>query len=255
VRGNTRRISQSDLYVVLGVIVLGCVLLGYETAVSRKDDEQRLAGGFSGFDVHSLSSAPPPQAPRAAQNASSLGMVELPESERYSQPPPANSAPPTSPNADAGAQAPNEHLSFKEIAARSGGKVSSYTADFKKRHPIMQEYSREWMRHPDLKKLNDDYMKDRDPVKFVHGLAASSSFGPLVVKIATDPSTRSLAMEFITGLASAAPPDLTGAASSLLNDDQTIHNLAMNIAQAVGVPATMIPGLSGGTPAAAPAKP
>lgn len=240
-RHSPRRVSQSDLLIILGVVVLGCVVLGYLHGAGRKDEDQ-LLGGSSGFDVRSPSSASPSQ---PVPIRSSLSIVKLSDSEREGRPP-ANGAPATG----AEGQPADEHLSLKETALKSGAKVSAYTADFKKAHPIMKQYSREWMSHPDLKKLNDDYMRDRDQVKFLHGLAASRSFGPLVVKIASDPSTRALVMDFVTGLASAAPADLTAAAAAVLNDDQTIHRLADNIASAVGVPSTMLSGLMGGAPAA-----
>ena len=227
------RLGESDVFLILGLIVLGCALLGYVSGGSRNADGERLASGASGFDMRSAAGAPPPQ---PAPASSSLGVFALSEPERAGR-----ETPPPPPAGAAQADAP---AGLRETALKSGAKVSAFTANFKRAHPVMRDYSRQWLSHPDLKKLNDDYMRDRDQVKFVHGLAASRSFGPLVAKLASDPATHALAMDFVTGLVREVPADLMSAAAAAVGDDETIHRLVGNIAAAFGVPAAMLPGLA-----------
>lgn len=171
-----------------------------------------------------------PAAPPPAQTPSSLGMITRP-------------APLASGQAPAAAAAPR---GINEIAKQKGAKVSAFTKRFREKHPVMKKYSQEWLAQPDLKKLNDDYLRDRDLLKFTRGLTASKSFGPLVKKIAGDPSTRALAMEFMTGVAREAPPELASAAADLVNEDKTLFKLIGVVSTALGLPPGMVSSLTGG---------
>ncbi len=128
-----------------------------------------------------------------------------------------------------------------DAAARNGGaRLSTFTARFRERHPVMREYSRMWLRYPDLKKLNDDYMRDRDLARFVDGLLKAPSFEPLVRQIARDPAAHALALEFVTGAMDQVPSDLLAAATETINENKTLQALAGRVGSALGVPATAL---------------
>ena len=102
--------------------------------------------------------------------------------------------------------------------------------------------------------INDDYMRTRDVAKFVREITRAPSFGPLVRKIASDPSSHALAMDFINGVAREAPPELAAAASDVLKGDNAALNLTKSILAAVGAPPMLLSVLSAGAlePQAAP---
>ena len=211
----------------------GVLVYQYKDHAARREHDGALAGDMSGFDLadspQRVAPAPPATAPADSPLLySSLGMVSA--TADFS---PGSRAVP-------GAMTPG----LKEAALRSGARVSAYTARFRKKHPAMLKYSSEWLSHPDLKKLNDDYLRDRDQVKFLRGLAASKNFRPLIAKYAADPTAPALVMEFLSGLAREVPPDLGAAAVDALNEDKTIKRLLVNVAAAFGVPAAMLPGLA-----------
>jgi hypothetical protein len=155
-------------------------------------------------------------------------------------------AAPAPPKYAAAAAAPASGGGLNEAARRSGAPVSAYTKRFRERHPVMKQYSREWLSHPDLKKLNDDYLKDHDLVRFVHGLTAAPSFGPLVRKIAADPASHELAIDFLTGLVREAPPELTASAAALLNQEHAAMGLVRSVVGALGLPPEVVSAASGG---------
>ena len=241
---------------IVGLIALGAAILFY---MNHKNEEERFATGASGFDVRSTASTPPTQEP----GRSGLGMVELPDDSESATA--IGASPGAAPETDRNGRsvpAPNAAeerqagpVSLKEAARKSGAGVSAYTANFKKTHPIMAEYSRAWLSHPDLKKLNDDYMRERDPVKFLHGLAAAPSLGPFIMKVATDPAAQATLVEFLSGVTKAAPADLTEAATAVLKDDSIVRTLAANVAQSIGLPPSMLSSLTGGAIPSAPAGP
>ena len=135
---------------------------------------------------------------------------------------------------------------INEVARRSGAPVSAYTKRFRERHPVMKQYSREWLSHPDLKKLNDDYLKDHDIKRFVRGLTAAPSFGPLVRKIASDPASHELAIDFLTGLVREAPPELAASAATLLHEENGAMGLVRSVVGALGLPPEVVSAASGG---------
>jgi hypothetical protein len=189
-------------------------------------DERSTASGMTAFDQSSGGSGPRAEARRdTGLTLVRTGLVEE----------------------DAPAAASARTRGLNEIAREKGGAVSAYTARFRRAHPIMREYSREWMSHPDLKKLNDDYLRDRDVRKFVHGLVDAPSFGPLVRKIVSDPASRALARDFAAGLARETPPELMSAATEFVDEEKTVRKLVDRVAGAFGLPPGLL-GLGGGKP-------
>jgi hypothetical protein len=121
--------------------------------------------------------------------------------------------------------------------------VENLGVKYTQRYPIIKQYGRDWMSYPDLRKLNDDYMRDHDPVKFLRGLATSRNFGTMVKKYAAEPTVYSFVKEAIR----ATPADLVGAALDYLREDKIARGLAENVSRALGLPPGLL-GTSGAKP-------
>ena len=149
-----------------------------------------------------------------------------------------------SPTAQATAQAAAQKAtdSFTEACRKSEGKAQALAQAYTKRHRSIAQYGRDWMNYPDLKKLNDDYMRDHDPVAFLRGTARSKNFAQLMVKYARDPALQSLVKE---GIAQ-APGEVTSSAMSLVKEDNSIKTVVANVAAALGLPPALTAGVLGG---------
>ena len=105
-----------------------------------------------------------------------------------------------------------------------------------KKYPLIRQYGKDWMSRPDLKKLNDDYMRNHDPIAFIMGLAKAPSLGGMVKKYAGSP----IIMEFITQGMKEAPGDLTSSAMDVLSKDAAAKSLISNVARGLGLPPSVI---------------
>lgn len=140
----------------------------------------------------------------------------------------------------AGAQ--KASTSFTEACRKSEGKVQAMAQAYTKRYPSIAQYGRDWMSYPDLKKLNDDYAQNRDPVAFLRGVAGSKNFGKLMAKYARDPALQSFVKEAVAK----APGEVTSSAMSLLKEDAVIKKVVVNVAEALGLPPALTAGVLGG---------
>ena len=124
---------------------------------------------------------------------------------------------------------------------------------YTERYPAILQYGEDWMKQPDLKKLNDDYMADHDPVRFLRGLAAAKSFPELTSKYARDPAIQSFVKEALKEM----PHDVLTAASGMLVEDGVLRVLLSDAGQALGLPQTFTEGLAnyGKAPPSGQAKP
>lgn len=127
---------------------------------------------------------------------------------------------------------------FTKLCRKYESKVRNFTIAWTRQSPVLQRYGKEWMSYPDLKKLNDDYMRDHDPVAFMRGLARSKNFGTMVKEYAGQPAMQS----FVKDAFKQAPSDLSNAAMSFANGDGVVKGLVDNVVQSLGLP----PGLLGG---------
>ena len=136
---------------------------------------------------------------------------------------------------------------FTDAVRRSEAKARALAIGYTKRYPVILHYGQDWMSKPDLKKLNDDYMADHDPVKFLRGLAGSPSFPELTAKYARDPAVQAFAKEALQQ----APRELLSASSDLLVEDGGLRALLSDAGQALGLPSSLTNGLKdyGKTPA------
>jgi hypothetical protein len=122
--------------------------------------------------------------------------------------------------------------SFARTARKYEGNVRDYATRMTKKYPSVRQYGRDWMSYPDLRKLNDDYMRNHDPVAFMAGLSRSPNFGKMVSKYAADPGLRSFVIDGVQQ----APGELVAAAGDALQGDGVMKNLVLNVANAMGLP-------------------
>ena len=132
--------------------------------------------------------------------------------------------------------------SFRDAARRNETTVRAYAEKMTRRYPSVAQYGRDWMSYPDLRKLNDDYMRDHDPAAFMAGLARSPNFGKLVRKYASDPGIRAFVIQGVQQ----APGELMSAAGDALRNDTVVKNLVANVGQALGLPSSMMAVINGG---------
>ena len=128
---------------------------------------------------------------------------------------------------------------FTEAVRQSEDRARDLAIKYTDRYPAILQYGRDWMGQPDLKKLNDDYMADHDPVKFLRGLARSPSFPELTAKYARDPAVQAFVKEALKE----APRDVLAASSDLLVEDGILRGLLSDSGKALGLPQSFTDGL------------
>ena len=131
---------------------------------------------------------------------------------------------------------------FTDAIHQAEAQVQALAMSYTKRFPSIAQYGRDWMRYPDLKKLNDQYMNDHNPIKFLRGLAQAKNFGRIVAKYAADPAIQSFVKESM----SQAPREATTSAMGVLKEDGLVKDLVSNTASALGLPPVMTSGLLDG---------
>lgn len=136
--------------------------------------------------------------------------------------------------------AARKEIDFKAVARANEAKVAALAMRYTRRYPLIAQYGRDWMSYPDLKKLNDDYMRDHDPVAFLHGVARSKNFGKLAGQYATAAPIQNFVKEAMKNVGG----DATSAAASLMKDDSLVKDLASNTASALGLPPALVTGLT-----------
>lgn len=224
---------------VAGVIVVSLVgVVGWYLFQNRGGERGAL--DVSGFDLASAPQTqrpivplPEPSAPERPE--SSLGMLKADAGMRVVD---SNASGESGEARAAASKAAEQEKSGKtlgELCRRYEKRVHAYFLAKTRAHPTVRQYGRDWMSYPDLKKLNDDYFRDRDPVKFMKGLAKSENFGKLVKKYSTDPAIRSVVID----AAKQAPSDLMAAGVDYLNNDKVIKDLVGTVAKGMGLPASL----------------
>ncbi|HXT02021.1 MAG TPA: hypothetical protein VN915_15200, partial [Elusimicrobiota bacterium] len=189
----------------------------------------------SGFDLSAVqhaarpapaaSAAPPSEAP-----PSSLAMLKGDAGVRIGDSGPAPAAPAAA--AASGDKKAQSHEDFTQSARKHESDVRNYSIRMTQKYPILRQYGKDWMSHPDLKKLNDDYMRNHDPIAFIMGLTKAPSLGVMVKQYAGNPAITS----FITGALKEAPADLTSSAMDVLANDKVAKSLISNVASGLGLP-------------------
>lgn len=240
----TQRRTGKSGGIVTGVIVLGSfvAVVGWYLTTNRTG----MAVDTSGFDLSSApksqTPAPTYSGPASAEPASSLTMLRGDAGVRIVSPGTNAAAPGAKPAADTPeAKKENAHASFKDMARKHEMEVRRFAAKMVKKYPLLEQYRKDWMAHPDLKKLNDDYARDKDPVAFLNGLMKAPSLGPMIKQYA---GKREI-ISFVTEGMREAPGELTSSAADVLSTDGAIKNLVANVAGAVGLPSSITGMISG----------
>lgn len=204
----------------------------------------------TGFDMSTeperrQAARPAAYAEPAPSEPTSLGMVKSDERLRTSMGP-AATAPGATPGAPDKPATPADPkaaavMSFKEAAAKHEKVVDAYVRRMQAKYPSIGQYGKDWVKHPDLVKLRDEYWKNKDPLAFAYGLAKSDGFGQLVKKYATDPGIRAVLM----GGIKEAPPALMGSMAGLVTNDKVAKDLLNTVMKATGLPPSLVPFLDG----------
>jgi hypothetical protein len=205
----------------------------------------------SGFDMTSApaSRKPVPAAsfaftPASPAAPSSLGMMKgdsdivIGDGTQASPPAAAAAAKP----GDKKAQA---NLGFTEAARKHERDVQNWAMRMTNQYPAVRQYGKDWMSYPDLKKLNDDYSRDHDPIAFMVGLSHAPNFGTMLKKYAGVPEMRTVVMQGMKE----SPPELTSSAMEVMQNDHVMKDLVANVASGMGLPpsvTTMINGAAEG---------
>jgi hypothetical protein len=232
--------GRGGALVVAGVILVSLVgVVGWYLFQNRGGDRESL--DVSGFDLASAPQSqrpavPLPAAPEPAQPESSLGMLKADAGMRVVDGNASGESGTARAAASKASEAAESAKSLGDLCKKYEKRVHTYFLAKTKQYPSVRAYGREWMSYPDLKKLNDDYFRDRDPVKFMKGLAKSENFGKLVKKYSTDPAIRGVVID----AAKQAPSDLMAAGMDYLNKDKAIKDLVGGVAKGMGLPASLM---------------
>ncbi len=189
----------------------------------------------TGFDLSSAPhSAGPVGAPVASavptRPSSGLEMMRADKGIRIVGPGP-DSAGPSGPGT-ATAKKEESHAGFTRNARKHEGAVRRFAEMMTGKYPAVRQYGRDWMRYPDLRKLNDDYMRNRDPIAFMIGLAKAPNLGKMLKKYAGQPGIK----EFVVEGMKQAPGELTSSAMDVLQNDRLLKDLVANVAAGLGLP-------------------
>ncbi|MBI4376989.1 MAG: hypothetical protein HY549_11130 [Elusimicrobia bacterium] len=213
---------------VVAAVALGASALG-AIAYLRHQESRKPAPirHLDGFDIAQVSpyAAPAPSRPGATPEAPSSGL---------------NMVKPAQPGMRFGTQPGSTSRpgrrdlegDITEKIRREEGRVRSLAMKYTKKYPVIMRYGRDWMSYPDLAALDKQYQRDRDPVKFMKGVARSPNFHKLLAKYAREPAIQA----FVMDLAKQAPGELTALAAEYLSENVNIRLLVENVAQAMGLP-------------------
>lgn len=127
----------------------------------------------------------------------------------------------------------------KELAQGQEARVAGLAMKYTRRHAVIREYGQEWMSHPDLRRLNMDYIRDRDAVKFAFGAASSANFSALVQKYAGRREMHAFIIDVIAGI----PGELMAALSDYLHQDRQAKALAQRFAATAELPPGVVASL------------
>lgn len=240
------------LLLVLSLGGMALVVLGTQRWIARQNDDHS-----SGLDVDTMAVGRPAVmpvpdivAPSPYEGADiadpepvpgkvpmgSVGMLRA-GSLSIAQPGPVGS---TAPNPAAATA--SRAGSLTAAVRNSESRYEALGVRYTNKYLVIRQYGADWMRYSDLKRFNDEYMEDHDPIKFARNVAASPNFAALVKKYAARPEIRG----FLVDAVKTAPGELTRAAQEYLGKDNNAAALLRRFTDAVGLPGFLVAGLTGG---------
>lgn len=198
----------------------------------------------TGFDLSSAPDirrpAPAASAPAAPnQPASSLGMMKADDGVRIVD---SNAASGPSAAAKPVDKKEQAHLSFTEAARKHEGEIRAFAARMTDKYPVVRQYGKDWMSYPDLRKLNDDYQRNHDPIAFMVGLSKAPNFGTMMKKYAGRPEMRDVVVQGMKQ----APGELTSSAMDVMQNDRVLKDLVAGVAGGMGLPPSITAMINGG---------
>jgi hypothetical protein len=237
---NEERRSKAGAILVAAVVAVSAVgVLGWHLLQNRGGERGGL--DVSGFDLASAPASPRPALPlpspgESAPQASGLGMLKADAGMRVVDSNAGGESAGTRAAASKAQEQASSGRALGELCRKYEKRVNVYFLAKTRQYPSVRAYGRDWMSYPDLKKLNDDYFRDRDPVKFMRGLSRSENFGKLAKKYSNDPAIRAVVVD----AAKQAPADLMSAGLDFINNDKTIKTLLGSVARGMGLPAGLM---------------
>jgi hypothetical protein len=223
--------------IVVGGSAIG--VLGWHVFANRSDP----ALNTTGFDLNtapvSRQIAPSPTTNSGETAApSSLSMLHADPGIRVVE------GNPSSPQTNKTDKKKETHADFTRTARKHESTVQRFAQKMTMKYSVVQEYGREWMSYPDLRKLNDDYMRNHDPIAFMVGLSRAPSLGKMIKKYATRPEMR----EFVVEGIKSAPGDLTASAVEVLQNENVVKGLIANVTKGLGLPPSVTAMIGGAPP-------
>lgn len=199
----------------------------------------------SGFDLATTEGVERPSASssparRAAAPSSGLGMLKAEAGIRVA----GQNENAAAPGAAGAAGGKTAALGFKEAARKHEGAIRRFGERMTRQHPGLLQYARDWMSHPDLRRLTQEYHRTKDPVAFMVGLSRAPSVGPMLKKYAGSPDVRA----FIVQGVKEAPGELLGAAVSALQEEKALKSFVAGIAGNLGLPPSVTAVIGGADP-------
>jgi hypothetical protein len=226
--------------VLLGAAALGGWYFLSQRGASTVDD--------GGFDVGAAPSSRRAAAvPAAAPEAPARSGLDLMKPDEELRAVPGVAAAPR-PASAAQAAAPRTLKDAREDfimeCRRNEDLVRRYAERMTAKSPVVLQYGKDWMSHPDLKKLNDDYMRNHDPIAFLEGVARAPSFPILLKQYA---GKQEILGFIVQGLTQEAPHGLVESGLVLMRDDASLKPLVTQVETAVGMTPEMADKLTGGS--------
>lgn len=238
--GRPRQSKAGAVFVAVAVAASAAGVLGWHLLQNRGERERLDVSGFdlSAAPTSARPDAPLSAAPDAPAPASSLGMLKADAGIRVvdANASGASASAPANAATEQAKKREDARLTLQQAARKHEKTVHAYFLRVTRKYPSVRQYGRDWMSYPDLKKLNDDYFKNRDPVQFLKGLSKSDNFGKMVKKYSTDPAIRAVVVD----AAKQAPADVMSAAMDYLQNDRVIKDLLGGVAKGMGLPASLM---------------
>lgn len=112
--------------------------------------------------------------------------------------------------------------------------------EYTRKYPIIREFGRDWASYPDLRRFNQEYDRDHDPIKFSYHVVSSPNFATLVKKYSGRPEI----LQFIQDIVKTTPVEIFDASRSFLTQDNRAYDLLKQFAHAAGLPDSVAAGLA-----------
>jgi hypothetical protein len=228
--------------VSIGAILVGIVLvvsaagaIGWYWMTNRKGLELNVTG----FDVNAVS---PQAAPVFSRDGGEIQtqdsmLIKAEKGMRFDDGVDASAS--SQPGSSGGQ---GSRAGFSSDVRRYEAQVRDFAIKMTRKYPSVRQYGKDWMGYGDLHKLNDEYMRNHDPMAFMVGLSHSPNFGKLIGKYGNDAGIRAFVVEGIKQ----APPELVATAGDALRGDSTVKNLVNNVGQSLGLPPSALAVMNGG---------